>query len=155
MPLVNVDTTQEDLFEQPSFEPVPKGVYICSLGNLPGTPGVKPEKELRPQTSRSGNPNIPVCLVVEGDAEGSETPYKGRMIFDNCALSHEVGIKKLAHLALAFGAMTQGEIRDAGGVDTDRFTSDMRGKVDVGTKSEIYEGEDRVKNVARRYLFES
>lgn len=157
MGIVNINTQSEDIFEQQSFEPIPAGVYLFSLGNLPGS-NVEAKKTFAVQTSSKGTPIVPVQLRCEANADGSETKYKGRLVFDNCALSHEVGQKKLVHMALAFGAISKEEISAAGGVDLERFSPMLRAKVEIGVKMEkpFNEpgGEAEPKNVVKRYLFE-
>lgn len=155
MTVVNVDTNSESAFKPRSFEPAPKGIYIFSLsgpnGSFPLT--------IAPSES-SGRDMVAVELHLEANADGSESPYKGRIVRDYCVLkdkngqTDKMGTEKLAHLAQCFGAMTQDAIRTAGGVDLDFFAPDQRGKVEINVKVEKYEGEDRPKNNVVRYLWE-
>ncbi len=159
MGLVNVDTSSESIFTQDSFEPIPPGVYICSIGNIVGTSTLAPEKLLRVQTSKSSNkPMVPVQLRIEAGGAGEETPFKGRIVYDNCALSADFGIKRLVQMALAFDAMTKDEIKALGGVDLERFTPDQRARVEIKISMrkpyDNPEGEPEPENRVKRYMFE-
>jgi len=154
---VNVN---DDLFSPDLYKPIPKGIYLFSIGNLPGVdPSIKPEKVFQVQTSKSsGNPMVPIQVRIEGDETGAECKEKGKVVFDNAVLSEDFGIKKLTHLALSTGAMTKDEISQTGGVDLERFSPDLRGKCEVAIRMEKpYDdptGEPEPRNIIRRYLFE-
>lgn len=156
MAVVKVDTSKGNVFDN-SYEPVPPGIYVVSLGNLPGSQ-VEASKVFAVQNSKKNTAIIPAQLRIEGGPSGEETSYKGRLVFDNFALSSEVGQKRLVHCALSFGAMSKEEISSNNGVDLERFSPEQRAKVEIKIKNEKpYDdptGEPEPKNVVKRYLFE-
>jgi hypothetical protein len=121
MPVVKVDTSSEGAFDHKAMEPAPSGVYICSLKKLP----------LTVETSKAQNQMVVADLVIEADENGNDTPHKGKGVFNYISLS-EKNFNPISHLALCFGAMTIEEMKEAGGVELERFSSDHRGKVQLG-----------------------
>ena len=142
MGIVNVDTTDESAFSQRSFEPAPAGMYLCSIKSCP----LVVEK-----AKSSSNNVINAHLVIEADGEGNDTEYKGRTIFNTIALTPKTEYM-LTHLALCFGAMTAAEIKEVGGVDPDRFSTDLRGLVQVGIQAATEQWP--TKNRVTRYMWE-
>lgn len=154
MGLITINTENEKLYEPRSFEPAPSGTYICSLagqdGKFPLVTSVSKDK---------GSTMVPVELHIEANADGSETPHKGKIVFDYIVLKaadgtpSNVGEQKLAHLAQCFGVADQEAIRKAGGVDLDLFGPSSRGLVEISIRTEEYEGKLHSKNVVSRYFW--
>jgi hypothetical protein len=140
MPVVKVDTSSEGAFDHKAMEPAPSGVYICSLKKLP----------LTVETSKAQNQMVVADLVIEADENGNDTPHKGKGVFNYISLS-EKNFNPISHLALCFGAMTIEEMKEAGGVELERFSSDHRGKVQLGIQAETEQYQ--AKNTVKKYLW--
>ena len=101
MSLVKVNTANPKNFEKRDFTPMPKGQYVFEIAN-----------DLVVTKAKSSDNNIiKVELVCQDEGE-----YKGKMVFDNIALTKKAEFK-LCHLVLAAGTQTKEDMQE--GVDLD------------------------------------
>lgn len=141
MSLLNIDTTDtEELLKKKSYDPIPKGKYVCEIGN-----DLKVE-----QAKSSANSIVKIELVVTDDGE-----YKGRKIFDNLVIgaTPEVAAKtqwKIAQFAVACGVCTKETLDN---IDLDAFKG-CTVEVEIGVKTETYNNETKAKNFVKQYLFD-
>ena len=142
MSILNVNTSDPDLFKKRTYEPIPGSVYAFTVANA---------LKLEDSKSTPGNKVVKIELRVVDDGE-----FKGKKVFDNLVITKtdkEKSEWKIAQFAVACGIMTQAQIKAGEGIDLDLFQNSIC-KARVSIKVEKYQGEDVKKNVVKEYLFE-
>lgn len=140
--LLTIDTGDvEKLLEKKVFDPIPPAVYICEIANSLAVSDSK----------SSDNKIVKVELRVVDEGE-----YKGRVIFDNLIIGSTPEAKKksewkIAQFAIACGVCTKETLAN---IDLDMFKGTTC-SVKIGQKTEMYNGEQRTKNVVQQYMFET
>jgi len=137
---VSLDVSDDSLFEQKSFDPIPAGKYEFEIA-----------KELRITVAQSGNKIINVELRCVDDKEDGR--YKGRVVFDTIVLTKKA-MWKLTSLAMAAG-MTEEEIKANGGVDLDQLQGCVvKARVDIEPERLLPDGRKvGPKNVVKQYIY--
>jgi len=151
MGLVEIDTSNPDLFKPMEFKVPPKGKYLLEVGN----------DLVVEQSKSSDNHIVKAELRVQDDGE-----FKGSVIYDNFVIiadtstekgrtSKRINEARLCQFAVACGVRTQEEINEGKGIPLDEF----KGKVcEAITKVVNYKDpntdETRTKAAIVRYLFE-
>jgi hypothetical protein len=137
MSIVDLDFNVDDsTFESRSFEPAPAGVYIFSVS------GKDAKYPLEISNSKEGAVMVVSELRIEANADGSETPHKGKKVFENFVLKkkdgtvNDFGKKLLVQFALACGVTTEEQVRQKVGIDLNSIGPDTRLKADLMVKTE-------------------
>ena len=142
MSILNVNTSDPDLFKKRTYEPKPGGVYAFAVANA---------LKLVDSKSTPGNKVVKIELRVVDDGE-----FKGRKVFDNLVITKTDKEKtefKIAQFAVACGVMTQAQIKAGEGIDLDMFQNCVC-KAKVGIVLDPYRGPEEKKNEVKEYLFE-
>jgi hypothetical protein len=123
MPLVNIDTANEELLKKPVYTPAPAGIYEFAVSS----------KSIKIEKSKSGNNMIKVesrCIsdiAYTGD-DGSEKNTKGLKFTEYFVLNDE-SKWKLAQFCKAVGVESED-----GQLDTDNFLgAEFTAKLKIGT----------------------
>jgi len=150
MSMINVDTTNEDLFKPYEFKLMPNGKHSFEVAN---------DLELVPSQSSH---NLVIKVELRCAEEGE---FKGAVVFDNFTIvkdpqtdkqraSKKINESRLSQFAVACGVCSEKEINATGQIPLELFKGRVCDAI-VGTASytDPNSQEARQKNKISRYLF--